>query len=316
MRLWDTLRETCPCGSGKKYKKCCLVQIQDAQEENSGESPFITELKPDVDEAVSTALDHLASGHRIQGEREIGRLLDEHPDYHMTNFAMGIIFAHYEKKLAQAIPYFSKAVHLFPIFGSAYYNLGNCYLQTADIENAIPAFRSAKKYAEDDEVRFMAEERLSFVKQLVRTPLLPTLDDYIYNAKLFSRAFEALQAHQFEQSIVLFQRVLEKNPENVQSYGNMALAHAFLGRRARAMECFDQALALDPNYEPALVNRSMVTHMEEGQPLEPAVIGKTRYYSDYRGKNGRRSYIQDILAAVQKPISADRHDDGANQRAG
>ena len=66
--------------------------------------------------------------------------------------------------------------------------------------------------------------------------------------------------------------------------------------------------------QPALVNRSMVTHMEEGQPLEPAVIGKTRYYSDYRGKNGRRSYIQDILAAVQKPISADRHDDG--QRAG
>jgi hypothetical protein len=51
--------EPCPCGSGKKYKKCCLVQIQDAQEENSGESPFITELKPDVDEAVSTALDHL-----------------------------------------------------------------------------------------------------------------------------------------------------------------------------------------------------------------------------------------------------------------
>jgi hypothetical protein len=71
----------------------------------------------------------------------------------------------------------------------------------------------------------------------------------------------------------------------------MALAHAFLGRRARAMECFDQALALDPNYEPALVNKSMVTHMEEGQPLEPAVIGKTRYDFDYRGKNGRRSYI-------------------------
>jgi tetratricopeptide (TPR) repeat protein len=94
----------------------------------------------------------------------------------------------------------------------------------------------------------------------------------------------------------------------------MALAHAFLGRRARAMECFDRALALDPNYEPALVNRSMVTHMEEGQPLEPAVIGKARYYSDYRGKNGRRSYIQDILAALQKSISVDRHDDG--QRAG
>jgi tetratricopeptide (TPR) repeat protein len=254
---------------------------------------------PDVDEAVDAALGRITSGQQDEGKREIEQLFDKHPDYHTTNYGMGVVLAHFESRPSDAIPYFENAVDIFPIFGSAHFNLGNCYLKTYKIEKAIVAFRSARKYGEDEEVRDRARELLSWIEQHVSTPLMPTLDDYIQNATVFGQAFDCLQAHRFEQAIFLFKRVLEKEPRCVQAFGNMALAYGFLGKKALAMECFDQALALDPDYEPAVINKfMMMKDMEEGQAITPTEILETEYYSTYRGEK-KGSYIQDVLQDSQ-----------------
>ena len=70
------------------------------------------------------------------------------------------------------------------------------------------------------------------------------------------------------------------NPKHVQSYGNLALAYAGLGRRGDALACFDRALELDPDYEPAILNRRITAEMREGQPFIPDSVRQVEFYAD------------------------------------
>ena len=134
--------DPCHCGSGKKYKKCCLPLEQPTRTSDPPrEEPFIAELRPDLDEAVDRALQRLARGEGKQVESEIAELLEDNPDYHMTNYAMGVYQAVVAKKPEAAIPFFEKAVAIFPPFAEAHFNLGNAARQTFDISKAVEASR-------------------------------------------------------------------------------------------------------------------------------------------------------------------------------
>ena len=89
--------DPCPCGSGKKYKKCCLPRdtavLRRTREEEPAEKPFITELRPDLDKAVDRLLQRLERGERKGLAAEFTTLLQTHPDYHVTNYAMGVYVA-------------------------------------------------------------------------------------------------------------------------------------------------------------------------------------------------------------------------------
>ena len=46
----------------------------------------------------------------------------------------------------------------------------------------------------------------------------------------------------------------------------------------------DKALELDPNYEPALLNRELLTNLKEGEKLSLTQLGYVEYYKDHSGK--------------------------------
>jgi lipoprotein NlpI len=75
-------------------------------------------------------------------------------------------------------------------------------------------------------------------------------------------------------------------------YGNLGICHAQLGHKSDALAAFDKALELDPQYEPAIVNKAMTETLAEGEKLDNKV--KTvEYYKDFPMKN--RSYIQHFI---------------------
>jgi len=283
--------DPCPCGSGKKYKKCCLPRDEAAQPRVAAaerEKPFITELRPDLDKAVDRLLERVELGEGRSVEPEIRALLEEHPRYHMTHYAMGAYLATVTKDPAGAMPFFEKAVQIFPYFAEAHYNLGAAALTLCDVPKAVKGFQAAMRYSQgDDGIAELARKQLQFLETIVlKDSPFPDLDAYLANAKLFDDAYVCLDKRDFEQAARLFLRVLSGNPKHVQSYGNLALAYAGLGRRADALECFDRALALDPGYEPAMINRRVTERMREGEPFFPDAIQETHYYRD-RLKQGR-----------------------------
>jgi lipoprotein NlpI len=79
---------------------------------------------------------------------------------------------------------------------------------------------------------------------------------------------------------------------HVQIYGNLGICHSKLGNRQAALDAFDKALAIDPEYEPALLNREITRTLDEGQPLE-GKVKTVDYYKDY--SDGKRSYIKEFV---------------------
>ena len=74
---------------------------------------------------------------------------------------------------------------------------------------------------------------------LFKDGVFKSLDAYIENESLFDRAFQCLSDRHFSEAVELFNRVLKHNPKHVQSFGNLGLAYAGLGRRADALACLD-----------------------------------------------------------------------------
>ncbi len=284
--------DLCPCGSGKKYKRCCLPRDEAKAQAEAFvrprpapapvEAPFAAELRPDVDRAVQRLLVRLERGERENLETNFNDLLQRYPDYHMTNYAMGVYVGLAHNDPAGAIPFFEKAVRVFPPLAEAHYNLGSACVKAVRLDAALVAFRNAIRYSDGaDGIDEMARERLRELEQIIRdtSPFL-TLEAFVENQKLFDRAFESLKAQRYEQAVELFKKVLEQQPEHVQSYGNMALALAGLGHKAAALASLDKALALDPGYEPARQNRNVIANMNEGEPFIPPFFAQTEYYRE------------------------------------
>ena len=72
----------------------------------------------------------------------------------------------------------------------------------------------------------------------------------------------------------------------------MGICYAQLGRREEALANLNKALELDPNYEPALLNRKIVTSLKEGEKLPENRFNSVEYYKDYTLK--KKSMIEQL----------------------
>jgi tetratricopeptide (TPR) repeat protein len=88
-----------------------------------------------------------------------------------------------------------------------------------------------------------------------------------------------------------------------QPYGNMGLCYAILGKKEAAIEAFDKALAIDPNYELAIVNKAYTERLAPGEALD-APIRIVKYYKDYSAKN--RSYIEESAKEMKLQLDPPR----------
>lgn len=126
---------------------------------------------------------------------------------------------------------------------------------------------------------------------------------------LFDEAFECLKEEHYKKAISIFQQVLTLNPNHVQSYGNMALAHSALGEQEIALQCLDKALLLDPTYEPAKQNRENIIQLKEGEERS-FIVKETSYYKEKLEASGvRRKKPQPLtwsptLASYVNTVSA------------
>ena len=66
----------CPCGSGKKYKKCCLLYQDGKTESQMRYTPVYTEL----DQLSNSVVDLIAQNKLDEAEAVSHRLLEDYPD--------------------------------------------------------------------------------------------------------------------------------------------------------------------------------------------------------------------------------------------
>ena len=261
----------CPCGSGKKYKKCCL---------DSARRPIKAfTILSEVQEECDHALAKIETGDLASAEREAERLYDLYPGDHMVNFLKGVCLLQRECYQEAAI-FFKESIRIHPWFCEAYFNLACLYRQQVHIVQSIACFRKVIEIeGEQEDIGKLAKKELNSLGQLIQKASGQTLDEYIQTKTIFEEAYESLKTERFEEAISLFKQVLALNPKHVQSYGNIGLAHSALGEQKTALEYLDKALLLDPTYEPAQINRENVLRLKEGEKSR-CIAKEVHYYRE------------------------------------
>jgi tetratricopeptide (TPR) repeat protein len=253
-----------------------------SNEDNSNKKndQFIIPIDPAITEKVDQALEMAEKGKVLIAEGLISALLKTHPHLDIVHYGMGVIQL-LKNQFTEAITFFDQAIKINPYFVEAWFNKAAAHQKKLDITEMVKAYKKVIELGDPREHYVTNAKSLlkDFDAHIRQTHNLP-LDKVIELNKLFDDSFALMEAEKWEQAISGFQKVIENHPQHTQSYGNMGICYACLGKKHEAILALNKALELDPHYKPAIINLKAVTKLKEGEPLVTKTHGTVEYYKD------------------------------------
>jgi len=283
--------DPCPCGSGVKYKKCCLA----------------TDLK------YQDGSDHVLSD-RVQAFKSMSgenweeavvlfkQILDEVPDPHTILEAVGACYDGMENYL-MAAEYYEKALAVCPPARrfDINYRLGVSRGCSGRIKKAIMAFEACLAMAEDDTRRKPVAAILDMLKEVDQGK--QTAEVFRVRVQL-QRAFSDMEEERFESAAARLENLVSVDPENPTISYNLGVALTFLKKEVEALEHFQRCVELDPGYAQAWYNMgqiSMIMNKDFSKALhcfEMAAAARP----DYVGAHHQRGIAFELLGDRQKAV--------------
>ena len=206
----------CPCGSGKKYKHCCLGGSSSAH--GSGAQQFVSAAL-----AITVARKHMQAGRLSQAEDLYRQVLSAQPDNPEALDGLGTLACRLGRP-AQGLPLLTRAVELARSNARYQANLGYAHMALGDTGEAEARLRAA----------------------LALDPLLPEA-----NANLGTVLFNRGEKNE---ALVLFRRALQAAPQSADAHNNLGLALWNTGSEEEALACYRRAISLDPRHALAHIN--------------------------------------------------------------
>jgi tetratricopeptide (TPR) repeat protein len=80
---------------------------------------------------------------------------------------------------------------------------------------------------------------------------------------MLQAAHASLDAGRYQEAIAAYKAILRRDPRNVEAITHLGVILALAGHQADALEAFDRALAIDPNYAHALWDKAGVQEARE-----------------------------------------------------
>jgi len=259
--------------------------------------PFIIELNEELDSRVDAAMTLIEKGRIDQGAVILEELMSARPDYHSVQYGMGVVYA-FSRRYDEAIRCFKEALEIFPYFVEAQFNMATAYKEKLDLGNAIRAFRKVTEICDsDNELAKQAESFLSDLEEHIYKKEGITLDLYLKSMDIFKGACDCMARQEWERAIASFIACLHISKNHYQSYGNIGLCYAKLGKREEALASFDRSLQINPAYEPAIVNRAVVAGMKGDMDFPEGPVEIVEYEKDYTLK--KKSFIAEIIDSIK-----------------
>jgi tetratricopeptide (TPR) repeat protein len=239
--------EPCPCGSGKKYKRCCGLEPAGARSAM-------------LDPGEIGALVALINQNRLsEAEFKANALLALHPNAGMLWKILGVALLRQGKDALRAL---RRATELLPNDAEAYSNLGGALhdlgrwaeallnlrkalaIQPHAVETLVDAANAMKALGQ-------ARESVALYQQALQwNPRSVEAHNNLGNA--------FLELGQFDDAVGCYRRALEITPNDAQIHCNLGNALRQLGRLDEAMISSRRALALDPRLSVAHNNLGLI----------------------------------------------------------
>ncbi len=128
--------DPCPCGSGRKYKKCCM------QREGFPLPAAIQPIVPGEEAAIRLALEHQRAGRLPQATAIYQQILGKSPNHPDVLHYMGMA-AHEIGEDSVAVDLIGRALKIAPGYAEAHNNLGNVLFSQDKFDEAAACYRSA-----------------------------------------------------------------------------------------------------------------------------------------------------------------------------
>jgi predicted O-linked N-acetylglucosamine transferase (SPINDLY family) len=223
--------DPCPCGSGKKYKQCCLKRDEALAASRRAETASIPQ-------AIQVALEHHLAGRLPQAESIYQQILQVEPSQPDALHYLGVI-AHQVGKIDIAVELIGKAIRANPSNPMCYINLGNALKDQGKLDAALESYQKALE-------------------------LQPDYADAHYNLGLVFQAQGKLDA-----AVASYQKALSLRKDYAEAHNNLGMVLHEQGKFGAAIEHYRHALLLQPGY--AKVHSNLGTSLQSHGDLDAAV---------------------------------------------
>jgi tetratricopeptide (TPR) repeat protein len=253
--------DACPCGSGKKYKRCCA--------ELSGVGVQAASPAPTIDVNGLSSL--MNTGQYSQVEMRTRPLLELHPDSgSLWKLHAGALMLQGKDSLAAM----QRASELLPMDAEMHFHLGNARLDHGDLAGAAASLRRALELRPDfaeahdslgaalQDAGQPADAAASFRRALELRPGFAEAHGNLGNA--------LVDLGQLDDAVYHYRRMLELRPDLAEAHNNLGNALLSLKRYEEAATSYRQALALRPNAPGAHANLGNALHAL-GRPQEALI---------------------------------------------
>jgi tetratricopeptide (TPR) repeat protein len=283
--------DPCPCGSGKKYKKCCLSDDTRPETDlGEVEKTRVNALKKMSEEKWEEAASQFRS---IETEvddpwtvwRALASCHDAMDDYLRAG-------EYYEKALSAA-----PEERRFDLM----YHLGIARGCAGRTDKAIAAFQEAMDLASNPQQRDQLSLILETLHQIKRGNENPNL--FIIHVHL-QRAFSEIEAKRYDAAASRLENLIQLDPENPAIFYNLAIVYTFMKREDEAIDVYEKTVDLNPDYVQAWYNLGQL-YMIKKKDFSHALHCFDRALAirpDYVNAHHQRGMAWELLGDRQKAL--------------
>lgn len=207
--------EQCPCGSGKKYKKCCGLNFTSEPNKTNGHQRL------NIDSVMRSASADCESGRLEQAASQYHRILEQKPHYADAHFHLGLVYikqANYNDAInalnraikknkkdvryynalgylyielgspIQAIKFLNKAIQLNHKYADAYINRGRAFKAIQLLDKALADYSKARSINPNS---ILAQINFLYTLNFISTYTCKEIaDEHILFGKRYSKAVQ------------------------------------------------------------------------------------------------------------------------------
>lgn len=229
----------CPCGSGKKYKQCCLGN-QATPDKIAVDALFLQAQKAHTD------------GRLAEAQARYAAILERHPGHPEANHFQGLL-SHQTGRTQSALPLIERSLSLRPQNKLFLTNAGLIYQTVGDWKKAEAAYRGLTRLMPKDGMAWqnlgrilLQQGRIEEAEQAYHQAVSLDETNPEYAKNLGITLLKLNRPGDAEVALRCFRKVIAADPGDADGHNNLSIAFGLLNRREEAVAAARTAIRLDP----------------------------------------------------------------------
>ena len=229
----------CPCGSGKKYKQCCLGN-KATPEKMAADTLFMQAQKAQ------------AEGRFAEAQARYATILDRDANNPEACHFQGLLY-HQTGRTQLALPLIERSLTLRPQNKQFLTNAGLIYQAVGDWKKAEAAYRVLTRLVPQDDTfwqhlgqMLMEQGNTEEAEQVYRKATGLAESNPEYWKSLGIALLKLCRPGDVEEAVRCFRKVIAADPGDAEGHNNLGIALGLLNRRDEALAAARTATKLDP----------------------------------------------------------------------